>query len=194
MLNESYKQVSFNITGLSPLMMNNPMLKMLPGDGGPRAATKIPTPEQEAAQGVYRLPSGVLYAPGIWFRQCLVGGATGIKLGKLAAPKLLKTSVFPSVEYCELFDPQTEAPITEYVIDQRRAVIQSGMRKNGVIRCRPKIEQWACVVVFDYNPVYIPNVEDLLKLLNASGLNCGVGEYAPRCGGPYGRFSARLVE
>lgn len=180
---------TYKITGISPILMNNPAAMAKPN--GKKLATKqIPTPEEEAAAKVYRTESGQLYIPAVAFRSSIIGvrgGGSGKKIGKVAANNCVAAGAFTIETECPLYDPDTGEEIHEYEIHSCRAVVQ----RAGVIRSRPMIKRWGCDVVFEIDQDYI-TAQMMEELLNASGKVAGVMDYRPQCKGPFGRYSAEM--
>lgn len=171
-----------SIVGISPLLMNNPAT-MKPTTRGETLGTNIPTPEAEAKAKVYRLESGGLCIPASWITGAMQMASKGRKIGKFTARAIVSGAVFTTREFYPLIDPETSAPITEYVVDARRVVVKG----NGVIRGRPKILRWAVDVELEYDEELIkPAVID--ELLSIAGRVAGFGDYAPHDNGPFGRF------
>ena len=190
-----YEQATYQITGYSPLLMNNPS-SMLRGKTTGLGRKTIPTPEEESASKVYRLEdgsSGQLFAPADALRSSLIDGGKNRKFGKLSARSLLQSCVFLTHDACPLVHPETGEAITEYVIDIRRCVVQG----NGVSRARPKIEQWGTAITLEFDPDFL-NPQQILDAFKVAGKMCGIGDYRPSCpsgkGGPFGRYTVELME
>jgi hypothetical protein len=179
--------VTFEILCEYALLMNNPN-SMAQADIG-MGRKKIPTPEEEAASKVYRLPSGQLYVPSLAFKACLLNAASGQKIGKRAARTVLAASVFEEGEVCPLYLPSSGEPIKEYEIDVRRAVVN---KKCGVLRARPKIPNWACEVKFNY-VTDLASPETIEAALSEGGALFGILDYRPQKLGPFGRFNVKRV-
>lgn len=195
--------VDFGIRGTHALLMHGTG-GMKPVETRPtatRGGKHIPSPAEEAEAGAYRLPSRQLYLPSDAFRSALIDGASGFMMklpGKSRAQsvsKLISVCAFTIDETCPLIDPDTGSALTEYVIDTRRAVVQGA----GIMRSRPRIEQWATTVSLEYDPSQI-NVQALHEYMTLAGKIVGVGDYRPRPpqwakgrGGPYGRFAVELL-
>lgn len=181
--------ITFDITGTYALLMNNPhKMNKKPDSVGVK---KLPTPQEDAESGSYRLPTGELYLPPAHFRECTVNAAKGRKVGKAFATMIVKSTVFEADGYeaCPLVDPETGVLLTEFEIDTRRAVVQSA----GIMRSRARIPRWATQVTFEFDPDFLSS-EHLLALLNIGGHSVGVGDYRPQKGGPFGRFEASIAE
>lgn len=190
------KIATFSITGLSPLLQNNPA-SMGGGADSKLGIKKIPTPEEEAAAKIYRDESGVIYIPSVAFRSAMIGkggGASGRRIGKRTAIAVISGTVFNVEPRCPLYHPKTKKPITTYRINTMRAVVQG----QGVRRSRPEIPEWACDVRFEIDTDFLSAGVDLIRivedLLNISGKIAGVGDYRPQKKGSYGRFSAKLLD
>lgn len=181
--------------GTFPLLMHNPA-GMGSTQPGLSAKTAIPTREAEALAGLYLTDDGLfLRFPAQGCKASLVTGGGGRKFGKLSATTVVKRGVFPAEEWALLYDPETRKPLTktDYVIDTRRAVIKSGMKSSGVQRSRPKILKWGCRVPFEVDDT-IANFEVLEEIANLAGRTVGLGDFRPEKGGPFGRYTAKLVK
>lgn len=195
------KEIRFEITGVTPgLMTSNPQKIKKPTGATTRGGkAAIPTPEEEAEAGCYRLPSGQIYGKSEWFRGAVLEVCRGRKYpGNKSALTLMQGTLFDEMELLPMFHPVTRKPITEYVIDTRRAVVQGA----GVMRSRPFYPEWALVVRFIYDEIAM-DVPKIVEAIQDAGKFVGVGEFRPRPpanikghgkGGPFGRFEARLLE
>lgn len=177
------KTIHIEVEGVTALLMHNPS-GMRPVEKAIGRKT-IPTPEDEAEAGCYRLPSGQFYLPTFAFRACLVSGAKNMRLGKTAATAVIKGSVFPATETTALWSP-TGDPLEKFEIDMRRAMVQ----RQGIVRCRPKLAEWAASVEFEYDDDFVAE-DHIREFLSIGGRVCGVGDYRPEKSGPFGRFKLR---
>lgn len=182
------KPHSFRITGLSPLLMAN-CAHMKHDAGGIRTQPKKLTPEQQAEQSAYKLPSGQLYMPALCFRESLLYAAKGKKFGKATAWSVLASAVFLIGDNCLLVDAKGR-PLKEYEIDSRTAVNQHAGR---IMVSRAKVPHWGCIVEFDIDEDVITDVKVVAELLNQAGTISGVGAYRVSCRGWFGRFKAELI-
>jgi hypothetical protein len=180
--------VSFKITGISPLLMNNPA-SMQPRQKGFKTKT-IPTPEEEAKSKLYINDKGHLYVKTMAFRSSLLGACAGRRLGKVGAKGVIAGSVFTTDTETELLDPKTGKPITDYVINIARAVVQ----KSGVLRARPEIKAWSCNLDLEIDNDFLPEPSLIEELLNIAGKIRGILDWRPEKMGTYGRFTAKMVE
>ena len=181
--------VVFKVTGLRPLLMNNPV--SMSRGGKTVGAPKIPTPEKEAATKVYRTDGGQLYFPAVGFRSCIIGrggAASGRKIGKRTANACVAASVFVVEEKFLLDHPETGEPITDYEIYTCRAVIQG----NGILRSRPLIREWGGKLPLEVDEDFL-TLNQLEELLNIGGKVAGIGDFRPGCKGSFGQFQVELV-
>jgi hypothetical protein len=166
------------LEGVTPLLQHNPRgMAARPERIGRK---HVPSPEQEAEAATYRLPDGTLGVPPIAVRNCLVGGATGLKIGRAAATKVLAGAIEPlNDDPFPLIDLEGN-PIRTYEIDVRRAVVQS----QGVLRARPKIFPWrlSCQL-----KLTLPSgtdidrfLEDLSEVVNNAGRYPGLLDGRPQ--------------
>jgi hypothetical protein len=181
------KPVVFKVTGQSAVLMNSPG-KMKVHSRGIGLKT-IPTPEEEAESGAYRMPSGQLYLPSTHFFGAILLAASGQKIGKKSAPQILAAGLFQEEELFPLCCPQTGQPIRDYEIDTRRAVVQ----RAAVMRSRAKIPAWQATIRFMYEPLLI-NPEIIESTLTLAGRVVGVGDYRPAKKGPFGRFGVIRID
>lgn len=183
------KIVVFKITGISPLLQNNPASML--GQKKDDLTTKTnPTPEEDAASKVYKTKDGNFYIPAESFRASIIGkggAASGRKIGKRTAISVCSASIFTVEAECILLNPKTGKPLKEYTIDTRRAVIQG----QGIPRSRPRFDQWMVQLPLEIDEDWI-KVEIVEELLNIAGKLSGVGDYRPNKKGSFGRFTAKL--
>lgn len=186
----SIEIVTFKITGTSPMLQHNPSA-MAPQNGGVKKATKIPTAEEEAEAGLYRMSDGNLYFPSIAFRSALLSSGVGKKIGKQTAWKMVACGVFTMEPECPLFSAKNGKPLKTYTkINVARAVLK---KCGAVIRCRPELQDWACKLPLEIEDDFItPSM--VLELLTLSGRIIGVGDWRPERKGPYGRFTVEMVK
>jgi hypothetical protein len=186
------RRMKVTIVGRSPLLCNNPA-KMGVSISGPKGAKQIPTPEEECKLGAYAV-NGHFAFPGIGVRNSLVGAAGSWKVKmpgssrKMSARSVVAT-VNVEPELIPILDPKTEKPLKKYAIDVRRAVVQ----RNGVMRARPRFEEWMLTFdfVYDDETLLPENVEQLIPILEDAGKRVGIGDYRPSKSGWFGRFEVR---
>ena len=182
--------IKYRVTSTSPLLMHNPSA-MMGGNGGEVKAKKIPTPEEEAAAGAYRMEGGQLYIPVRAFRGSILNGCKGLRIGKIAAKTVFAGALFAAGEQCPLVDPDTGKPLKNYEIDVQRAVITS--TKAAVMRARPRVDRWACELELEHDPDFLePSQID--SVFATAGQIVGVLDYRPAKGGPYGKYKVERID
>ena len=176
------------IKGLTPLLMNNPISME---NEGP-----LPTPEKETEISRYVKPDGTLYVPSIALRKSIILGATSYKIGKFSLKSRLSAAIQLFDEYLDLIGEDGK-PISDYVIDRRRVVIQ----RAGVIRSRARIElPWYVEGILGFNSDLIKDKHgqvqiDILKNeVNIAGQVSGLLDFRPNRGGWFGKYELVDIE
>jgi hypothetical protein len=178
------RTATFRVIGASPLLMNSAAAFTIADTGKSKTRQNIPSPEDEAEAGTYRLDDGTLGFPAAAFKKAVVAAAKGRKVGKLGLPGIVLASVFETTEHVPLIHPDTGKPLTDYTIDIRGARPQG---QGMVRRARPRLDAWACDIELEYDDELV--AEDLVReLLERAGRNIGVGNFRPEKSGRYGRF------
>jgi hypothetical protein len=181
-----YKYVTYKVTGISPILMNSDKM-MNEADLTP-VLTKgrkkpIPPPEVEAENKTYRLPNTNLYANCTQFKASILEGAVNFKLSNMAASKIFKGNLFPAVDICPLYKPDTDENINNYNIFICRAVVQD----QGIRRARPQIDRWQCFVTFEYDEQFL-EIPAITRFFEAAGRTQGIMDWRPNRRGSKGRY------
>lgn len=182
----NFQKHTYWIVGVTPLLTHNPA-SMQVGSSSPSRKKTIPTPEQEAEAGLYKIEGG-FGIPAVAFRSALIYGCRGFKMGKVGAASVVAAAVTHVDEFCLLLDPDTCKPLKKYEIDSRRCVIGNA----SIIRSRPKFPKWACKLIFEIDVDQI-NPSVVLTHLNEGGMKAGVGDYRPQKMGWFGKFTAKEI-
>jgi hypothetical protein len=169
------------LEGITPFLQNNPknMRAKQPGIKG----VETYTPEKDAEKATYRRDDDTLGFPACAIRKCLIGGATGLKIGNRYASTVLPEIIghFPPLEGDELFpfEDANEEPIRNYEIDTRRGI----RGRQGVLISRPKIWPWRLRCALKLTVPTGTNVEllqsDLIRVANKAGQYPGLGDGRP---------------
>jgi hypothetical protein len=188
-----FKIYGFSIIGDSPLLMHNPR-SMVRNSAGTTKRKVIPSPEEEAEIGTYRDEDGFLVFPAIGFRGAFYKAMSGYKVGKKSLRSVLGHTRVKD-EWVYLVDPESKKRLKDYAIDTRRAVVQ----RQGIMRSRPRIEQWGTELEFLMNEEIATMPEDQLLLqataiLNEAGQTVGVGDFRLDRGGWFGMFHVEKSE
>src|SRR5262245_60645029 len=176
------KVVKICIRGNGAMLMHNPTSMRGVSGGIERGGKKIPLPYDEAKAGLYVMPkTNQLYAKSDWFREAGLIAASDVKdpsrKGRATLTRRFSASVFLIDEACLLYrDDDPKKPITsadeDWTIDTRRVVVQ----RNGILRSRPKIENWRCELQFEYDSDTME--ENLIAaVMQNAGKYPGVGDY-----------------
>jgi hypothetical protein len=178
----------YEITGKTALLMNNPESMLLPKDPGVKKVkydAKI-----DAEKSAYRSngKGSQLRFPSVAFRNALLTGCKGKKLGKFGAATNAMAGVFAVEDWCLLVAPKTNKPITTYDVLTVRAVVQ----RSAIPRSRACIPKWSCKLALEIDDDFI-TPEQAEGFLNLGGKMAGVGDWRPERKGKHGRFTARLV-
>jgi len=181
--------VTFLITGMSPLLQNNPanFIGADEVEGGLATGKKKYNDEDEARFRLYTDPDGAYCHPCEAFTKAMVKAVAGKKFGKMFATSAIKGSVF-IVEPFALLEADKGKPAMKYLIDKRPVVVG----KARVPRCRPMWKPWQIRLPLEVDTAILSpkQVEESLSL---AGRIIGVGDYRPEKGGGFGRFSAKMV-
>jgi hypothetical protein len=172
------------VDGITPLLTHNPASM---GTSSPDAMKggRIPAPDVEAEAGVYRMPDGTCAIRGECFRASPLAAAGAWRMKKSTARTRLAHMVV--VEDLIPLCRKDGTPITDYAIDARRAIIQ----KQGIIRHRPRFDEWSATFTIEYDPVLVPDPKLIVDILQDAGGRIGVGDYRPAKNGWFGRYRVR---
>jgi hypothetical protein len=180
------RRIRITVDGIKALLTHNP--ESMGADTSAKRGSRIPEAEVEAEAGVYRLADGTCGIKGESFRASLLGAAGAWK----AKRSTMKSHLAHVVVVEELIPLQRRdgSPIKDYVIDSRRAIVQ----RQGIIRRRPKFEEWSATFSIEYDPVLIKSPEIIAEIMADAGNRMGVGDYRPQKNGPFGRFQVRSFQ
>lgn len=183
---------TFKVVGVTPVMMHSDKSMLGNGkseSGGAKASGASKPKKGDVEKYVYRNADGVLYAPSMWFRACIMGaksGATGMKIGGKSAPGIFQASVFTVEKECPLFHPETGDPITEYEIHES---VVNNQQKGRFVMYRPMIRNWACLVNFEVDTEILGDLSNLIAIFRRAGKVAGVGSWRVNKMGEFGRFT-----
>ena len=187
------KAYKWKITGVSPLLLNNPEGTMKPATGGVAPKKKDYDDKEEADMRVYRDDAGDYVIPTHWFRAAILLAAKGRKIGKLGARTVFGGTVYPTAMMAKLTDGNG-SKIKKH--SHKKAPVKIGTAR--VIRCWPMFDPWGCTLEMEIDEDFI-NVSEVSTILDVAGRIQGVGDWRPdtsggKKGGPFGRFKAELVK
>jgi hypothetical protein len=180
-----WKVFSARISGVTPLLMNNPVA-MRGNEPAARRKDREYPPEEEAKVRLYVSPDGYLALNADHVRSCMLKAAevARLKFQKSALKPRLAGGLKPIAEWFPLM--RGDSFLSTYDrIDLRRVVVQ----KQGVIRARPLIDvPWCCEVIFLFDAATV-SAAAIAQTLELGGQIVGLLDYRPQKGGMYGRFT-----
>lgn len=192
---------TYTIREVTPLLQCNPQA-MVRGEGdtgnGGRGGKPQISLADEAELHVYRSADRQICMPSSAIKKCLLVAAKvyPIKPGGRGRPQQL-TNFLTHMEVDPwewvLLEDAKGAPVTEYEVDARRAVLASG---SAITAVRPRIEAYRATFTLkldsDLFPVDDPD-KQLRELIADAGVRIGWGAYRPErvkgFGGPFGKFA-----
>lgn len=169
------KKVEVEITGISPLLMNNPASMLTPREASLK--TEKRNPMEEAKQSLYLDEKGRLYVPSTAIKGCLINAAAYRKFGKYAAKAIVAGGVNILPEKIILDNQKWE-------MDYRTVVIQ----RARVPKARGKIPEWKLTFELMYNEKLIADSELIKPILEDAGERVGLLDFRPQRMGSFGMF------
>jgi hypothetical protein len=169
------------LEGITPFLQNSPK-GMKTKEKGIKGE-EVYIPAEDAEKVTYRRDDGTLGFTAVAVRKCLLGGATGLRIGNRAAATVLAESIghFPPLEGDELFpfEDLEGHPISDYEIDTRRAI----RGRQGVVISRPKIWPWRLRCALKLTLPRGTDVDllqrSLVQVANKAGQYPGLGDGRP---------------
>ncbi len=170
------KTVKIELTGDSPLLMNNPAT-MMDEQTSTKKTAKY-NHKERAEKLAYKDDKGILYVPAAAIKGCIIGGASYVKFGKFAAKPMIAGGVHIKPEKVSL-------GTKKYELDIRTVVIQ----RARVVKARPMIENWKLNFELEYDESLIPDPLNQIKpIIEDAGKRIGLLDFRPQKLGSFGRF------
>lgn len=213
------QRLTLHCVGASPILMNplteEQLIALHSRDKAPDTSKLKPV--EVAARRLYQNEEGRIGIPGTNLMAAITGGGEGVKNPKVPGGKTMITTgsksfvpsfLFLSAEsqflvftnILEPFDPSKDLDLdavnmkpskNPFITDIRRGVNPSTKGATPIIR--PRIEKWEFDVTFEWDADGCD--EELLKtLLKNAGNRNGLGDFRPKCKGPFGRFNVTSWE
>jgi hypothetical protein len=173
------------VDGVGSLLTHNPASMSVSSGSDAMKGGRIPMPEDEAEAGVYRLEDGTCGIRGDAFRASALAAAGAWRMKKSTARTRLAHMVV--IESIIPLCRKDGKSISDYAIDGRRAIIQ----KQGIIRHRPRFDEWSATFTIEYDPVLVPDPKLIVDIFADAGGRIGVGDYRPARNGWFGRYRVR---
>jgi hypothetical protein len=182
------------ITGMSPLIVHSDRtVNVFDPDVKKHkalAGKKVKTEEEQLAVALseWRLslyfdPTAGPYLPSRNLEAAILDAARLQRLGKKFLGAVTIQEEMLPLEYD---GPRTLAELEK--LDAFRDVRGVRVQKARILRCRPVFREWAVSATLQFDPATVKKV-DLLKTLEATGSQIGVGDHRPR----HGRFTVTEV-
>lgn len=169
------KTVKVEITGITPLLMNNPASMLLPKTQ--TLKTENYDPDVDVKKTLYLDDKGKLYVPSSAIKGTLINASAYRKFGKFSAKPIVAGGVTIIPEKIVL-DNQ------KYETDLRTVVIQ----RSRVPKARGKIINWKLNFELLYNEKLISSSQLIKPILEDAGERVGILDFRPQKLGSFGMF------
>ena len=170
--------VNVELTGKTPILMNNPRSMMFDDGTNPVSTTQKRDPLAEAETKVYRMKDGNLYIPAEAIKGCLVNAASYKKFGKYSAKPIVAGCV-------QILPLQISLNTKDYEVDERTVVIRG---RGRIIRARPLVDNWKINFKLEYDAGFITNGNLIKAILEEGGRRVGIMDFRPAKLGSFGMF------
>lgn len=177
--------MAFEITGISPLLQNNPAAFIGAVEEVALGAKKVYDDREEARMRTYWEDDGSFYHPMQSFIKAMLKAVAGKKFGKVFATKAVSGSVFLVSPHATILTRKGE-PAQDYTIDRQPVVVG----KARVLRCRPCWKEWFMKIAFEVDAAILGRPQ-VFEALSLAGRIIGIGDYRPEKGGGFGRFTVK---
>lgn len=190
---------TWKITGVTPLLMNNPSEVLIRsdeekrleyerllaqgGEGAPKTKAKkkikVYNDNEEASMRVYR-EDGKIVVYSEEFRKSMASALVGRMVGKTGGPTVVKLSVLPMETQCILLNGKGKpATDKDWVVDKRPVNVGQKGQKIMINRCRAKFLKWSCLLVLERDVFRIGDVSEVTDVLNLAGHTIGICDGKP---------------
>lgn len=170
------KKVNVELTGITPLLMNNPANMLLTKEIS--LTTEKRDPFKEAEGKLYINKDKKLYVSSTAIKGCLINASAYKKFGKYSAKPLVAGGVMIMPEEIILDNQKWE-------VDYRTVVLQ---KRNRIPCARPKITTWKLNFTLIYNEKLIAGSELLKVIMEEAGERVGLLDFRPAKLGNFGMF------
>jgi len=178
--------VVFTVTGLSPLLQNNPANFIGVDQGSGITTGRKKYDDKEEAQLRLYIDGDTFYHPANAFTKAALRAVAGKKFGKMFATTMIKGAVFITEPGVTILDGKGK-PARKYEIDRQPVVVN----KARVLRCRPKWMPWKMRLALEVDMALL-SAEQVVEALSLAGRIIGIGDFRPEKSGAFGRFSVEL--
>jgi hypothetical protein len=173
------ERISVRITGQTPLLVNRfyEEAQAEATSGTHSRSRDRPSPEEDAANRLYRLTDGSIYFPAENLRQSIITAAGRHKIGRRSATFDLAAAL--------LIEPVAMPLRGEWSVDARPVVIPA--TRGRVLRYRPIFAEWSIEATLQVDTRLV-DIKLLRRVVDDAGDYVGIGDFRPARKGPYGRF------
>lgn len=169
------KKVIVEITGTTPLLMNNPI--GLISKKKQTLTTEKRDAFEEAKALLYADEKGKLFVPSVAIKGCLINAASYRKFGKYAARPIVAGGIIISPDKIYLNTNKWDVDIRSVVIQRAR-----------IAKARPKVSDWKLTFELLYNERLIQSPDLIKPLLEDAGERIGILDFRPAKTGSFGMF------
>lgn len=195
-MGKSAERVEFDIVGISPISFGKPF-SSTKQQGEDSAAFE----ERAWRERMHVMPDGQVFVPPMTMKRCLESTAKFLSESVPGKGKATFTKHFLAgtlvVDPLLLFDKAGKPIIAANVPPERVYCNADGKRGSGtrVWRIFPFIAEWRThAIVHILDPLLKNYNEKIGEYANHGGQFNGLGRFAPRVGGFYGRFTVENVK
>ena len=180
----SMKTYQATVTGVSPLLIN----RFKENDEHVEAVKKATkkdygTPREQAEATAYRDEKDQrLWVPSTWISGAIRSVASDYKMPgtRKSVKSISGGAIVPVDEKCYFIEGYA---VKDVEIDSRPVVIQ----RARIMRHRARLEKRSFSVCLEIdNEIIEP--ENVHRILSDAGRRCGIGDFRPNKGGPFGKF------
>ena len=170
------RKIQVEITGVTPLLMNNPA-SMLEESSGSSSRTAKRDYKADADKLAYKLKDGTLFVPAEAIKGTIINASAYMKFGKYSAKPMIAGGVIISPR-------QISLNTKKYDLDVRTVVIQ----RARVPKARPMLENWKINFEIEYDETLISSGDLLKPILEDAGKRVGLLDFRPQKFGNFGTF------
>jgi hypothetical protein len=171
--------IAIRISGRTPLLVNRfheEAQAEATGGTHSRSRDRL-SPEEDAANRLYKLDDGSVYFPAENLRQSVIAAAGRHKIGRRSASGDVAAAL--------LIEPFAMPLEGDWTVDERPVVIPA--TRGRVLRYRPIFDNWSIEATLHVDTRLV-DAKLLRRIVDDAGDYVGVGDFRPAKKGPYGRF------
>jgi len=177
--------IQIPIIGMTPLIVNRfgekARRQLLDAEQGRKKLKTIRDPEADYQEAFYRMKDGSYGFPATAFKHATTASARfyGREVSMTGLRQALFVDGEMAADYSQALVPIIGEPV------MREDYVRVG--RGTDLRYRPMFPEWSATLIITYVTSLLSK-ESLLTKVEGGGVSCGVGEWRPEKGGPFGRF------